>query len=64
MIHKGLEAVGEGLAMSELPEYVQYLCQNEGVAEKDATAALPVLQEVLTSELWQRRSNGCLKSRL
>ena len=54
VIHKGLEEVGKGLAMSELPAYVQYLCQVEGVAEKDAGDALPILQEVLDSELWQR----------
>lgn len=54
VIHKGLEAVGKGLPMSELPEYVQYLCQVEGVAEKDATDALPIIQEILNSELWQR----------
>ncbi len=40
--------------MSELPEYVQYLCQVEEVAEKDAGDALPILREVLESELWQR----------
>lgn len=54
VIHKGLEAVGKGLQMNELPEYVQYLCQVEGVAEKDAGDALPILLEVLDSELWQR----------
>ena len=54
LIHKGLEAVGKGLPMGELPEYVQYLCQIEGVAEKDAGDALPILKEVLESELWQR----------
>ena len=54
VIHKGLEEVGKGLAMSELPAYVQYLCQVEGVAEKDAGDALPILREVLDSELWQR----------
>lgn len=54
VIHKGLEAVGKGLPMSELPAYVQYLCQVEGVAEKDAGDALPILREVLDSELWQR----------
>ncbi len=54
VIHKGLEAVGKGLPMSELPEYVQYLCQVEEVAEKDAGDALPILREVLDSELWQR----------
>ena len=54
VIHKGLEEVGKGLAMSELPAYVQYLCQVEGVAEKDAGDALPILQEVLDSELWRR----------
>lgn len=54
VIHKGLETVGKGLPMSELPEYVQYLCQVEEVAEKDAGDALPILREVLDSELWQR----------
>ncbi|MCZ8511471.1 UvrD-helicase domain-containing protein [Paenibacillus filicis] len=54
VIHKGLEAVGKGLPMSELPAYVQYLCQIEGVAEKNAGDALPILREVLDSELWQR----------
>lgn len=54
VIHKGLEAVGKGLPMGELPTYVQYLCQFEGVAEKDAGDALPILREVLDSELWQR----------
>jgi ATP-dependent helicase/nuclease subunit A len=54
VIHKGLEAVGKGLPMSELPVYVQYLCQTEGVSEKDATDALPIIHEVLDSELWQR----------
>lgn len=54
VIHKGLEAVGKGLPMSELPVYVQYLCQTEGVSEKDATDALPVIHEILNSELWQR----------
>lgn len=54
VIHKGLEAVGKGLPIIELPEYVQYLCQIEGVAEKDAGDALPTLREVLDSELWQR----------
>ena len=44
-IHKGLEEVGKGLAMSELPAYVQYLCQVEGVAEKDAGDALPILKK-------------------
>ncbi|MEF3313436.1 UvrD-helicase domain-containing protein [Paenibacillus sp. GYB004] len=54
MIHKGIEAVGKGLSMTDLPEYVQYLCQIEEVAEKDAADALPILNEVLGSELWQR----------
>src|SRR5690606_2967821 len=54
VIHKGLEAVGKGLPMSELLVYVQYLCQTEGVSEKDATDALPIIHEVLDSELWQR----------
>lgn len=54
VIHKGLEAVGNGLSMNELPEYVRYLCQIEGVVEKDAADALPILREVLDSELWQR----------
>lgn len=54
VIHKGLEAVGKGLPMSELPAYVQYLCQFEGVAEEDAGDALPTLREVLESGLWQR----------
>lgn len=54
VIHKGLEAVGKGLPMSELPVYVQYLCQTEGVSEKDATDALPIIHEVQDSELWQR----------
>lgn len=54
LIHKGLEAVGRGLPTNELPEYIQYLCQIEGVAEKDAGDALPILKEVLESELWQR----------
>jgi ATP-dependent helicase/nuclease subunit A len=54
VIHKGLEVVGKGLPMSELPVYVQYLCQTEGVSEKDATDALPIIHEVLDSELWQR----------
>ncbi|MBU5445400.1 UvrD-helicase domain-containing protein [Paenibacillus sp. MSJ-34] len=54
VIHKGLEAVGKGLPMSELPVYVQYLCQTEGVSEKDAGDALSTLREVLESELWQR----------
>lgn len=54
MIHKGLEAVGKGLPMTDLPEYVQYLCQIEEVAEKAAADALPILNEVLGSELWQR----------
>ncbi|WP_201318255.1 exodeoxyribonuclease V subunit beta [Paenibacillus sp. EPM92] len=54
VIHKGLEAVGKGLPMNELPVYVQYLCQTEGVSEKDATDALPVIHEILNSELWQR----------
>ncbi|SDJ83999.1 UvrD-helicase domain-containing protein [Paenibacillus naphthalenovorans] len=54
VIHKGLEAVGRGISMTELPVYVQYLCQNEGVADKDAADALSMMQEVLASELWQR----------
>ncbi|MGG2199022.1 UvrD-helicase domain-containing protein [Paenibacillus sp.] len=54
VIHKGLEVIGRGLPMTDLPEYIQYLCQVEGVAEKDAGDALPILQEVLDSELWQR----------
>lgn len=54
VIHKGLEAVGKGLPMNDLPGYVQYICQVEGVAEKDAGDALPILREVLESELWQR----------
>jgi ATP-dependent helicase/nuclease subunit A len=54
VIHKGLEAVGKGLPISELPEYVQYLCRVEEVAESVAGDALPVLREVLESELWQR----------
>lgn len=54
VIHKGLEAVGKSLPMNELPEFVQYLCQVEGVAEKDAGDALPILREVLESDLWQR----------
>lgn len=54
VIHKGLEAVGKGLPMSELPAYVKNLCQVEGGAEKIAGDALPILREVLDSELWQR----------
>ncbi len=54
VIHKGLEAVGKGLPMNDLPGYVQYICQVEGVAEKDAGDALPVIHEILNSELWQR----------
>ncbi|MFC0212430.1 UvrD-helicase domain-containing protein [Paenibacillus chartarius] len=54
VIHKGLEAVGKGLALSELQEYVQYLCQSEGVADQDVADALTMLQEILASELWQR----------
>ncbi|MFC4601133.1 UvrD-helicase domain-containing protein [Cohnella hongkongensis] len=54
VIHKGLEAVGKGLPINELPVYVQYLCQVEGVAEKIAGDVLPILREVLDSELWQR----------
>ena len=30
VIHKGLEEVGKGLAMSELPAYVQYLARSKG----------------------------------
>ncbi|UUZ97914.1 hypothetical protein LJK87_24320 [Paenibacillus sp. P25] len=56
VIHKGLEAVGRGLSMTELPVYVQYVCQNEGVADKDAADALSMMQEVLASELWRLES--------
>jgi ATP-dependent helicase/nuclease subunit A len=54
IVHRCLEAVGNGLPGEELPEYIEMVAVEEGLKRELVAEALQTVQRVENSAIWQR----------